>query len=82
MIVEEVHDSEPDMECSALVAGLDAVRPEDVGGPDDFKEFLEAILDPAREEHPVMLHWNGGPFDPIGLDEERARFGIENIVRR
>ena len=24
----------------------------------------------------------GGPFDPIGFDEARARFGMENIARR
>ena len=29
-----------------------------------------------------MVRWYGGPFDPIGLDEERARFGMENMVRR
>ena len=24
----------------------------------------------------------GGPFDPIGFDEARARFGMENMARR
>ena len=31
---------------------------------------------------PGMLDWYGGPFDPSGLDEARARFGMENMARR
>ncbi|MCY4500320.1 MAG: hypothetical protein OXE57_01995 [Alphaproteobacteria bacterium] len=56
--------------------------PEDVGGPDGFMDFLEAILDPAHEEHRAMLDWYGAPFDPIGFDEARARFGMESMARR
>ena len=29
-----------------------------------------------------MVHWYGGPFDPIGFDEARAHFGMENMARR
>ena len=29
-----------------------------------------------------MLDWYGWPFDPIGFDEARARFGMENMARR
>ena len=29
-----------------------------------------------------MLDWYGGPFDPSSLDEARARFSMENMVRR
>ena len=56
--------------------------PEDVGDPDGFMDFLEAVLDPAHEQHWDMVRWYGGPFDPIGFDEERARFCMENMVRR
>ena len=50
--------------------------------PDGFMDFLEATLDPAHEQHRDMVRWYGGPFDQIGFDEERARFGMENMVRR
>ena len=43
---------------------------------------MGAILDPAHEEHRGMLDWYGWPFDPIGFDEARAHFGMENMVRR
>ena len=52
------------------------------GDPDGFMDFLEAVLDPAHEQHRDMVRWYGGSFDPIGLDEERARFGMENMARR
>ena len=44
--------------------------------------FLEAIFDPTREELRAMLDWYGGPFDPSGFDEARARLGMENMVWR
>ena len=82
VIVEEVRDGDPDMEYPAFVDGARRCPPEDAGGPDGFMDFLEAVLDPAHEQHRDMVRWYGGPFDPIGLDEERARFGMENMARR
>ena len=70
------------MEHPAFVDGARRCPPEDVGGPAGFMDFLEAVLDPAHEQHRDMVRWYGGPFDPIGLDEERARFGMENMTRR
>ena len=62
--------------------GPGAVRRRTSAGPDGFMDFLEAVLDPAHEQHRDMVRWYGGPFDPIGFDEERARFCMENMVRR
>ena len=82
VIVEEVRDGDLDMEYPAFVDGARRCPPEDVGGPHGFMEFLEAVLDPAHEQHRDMVRWYDGPFDPTGLDEERARFGMENMARR
>jgi hypothetical protein len=82
VIVEEVRDGDPDREYPAFVDGARRCPPEDVGGPDGFMDFLEAVLDPAHEQHRDMVRWYGGPFDPIGVDEARARFGMDNTVRR
>ena len=73
---------DPDMEYPAIVDGARRCPPEDVGGPDGFMDFLEGVLDSAHEQHRDMVRWYGGPFDPIGLDEKRARFGMENMARR
>ena len=82
VIVEEVRDGAPDREYPAFADGARRCPPEDVGGPDGFMDFLEAVLDLAHGQHGDMVRWYGGPFDPIGFDEERARFCIENMVRR
>ena len=55
VIVEAVRDSDPAIEHSAFVDGARRCPPEDVGGPDGLMDFLEAILDPAHEEHRAML---------------------------
>ena len=73
---------DPEIEYPAFVDGARRCPPEDVGGVDGFMDFLEAVLDPGHEEHRDMVRWYGGPFDPSGLDEERARFGMENMARR
>ena len=80
--VEEVRDGDPDLEYPVFVDGARRCPPEDVGGPDGFMDFLEAVLDPAHEEHRAMLDWYGGSFDPVGSDEARARVAMENMARR
>ena len=82
VIVEEVRDGDPDREYPAFVDGARRCPPGDIGGPQGFMEFLEVALGPAHEQHRDMVRWYGGPFDPIGLDEGRARFGMENMARR
>ena len=52
------------------------------GSPHGFMDSLEAVFDTAHEQHRDLVRWYGGPFDPIGLDEERARLGMENMARR
>jgi len=42
--------------------------PEDCGGPPGYRNFLEAIRSPARNEHDAMLESVGGSFDPEAFD--------------
>jgi Plasmid pRiA4b ORF-3-like protein len=50
------------------VAGENASRPEDVGGPHAYFDFLATIRDPTHEEHHTPLESIGGSFDPIAPD--------------
>ena len=52
VIVEEVRDGDTNREYPAFVDGARRCPPEDVGGPDGFMDFLEAVLDPAHEATP------------------------------
>jgi hypothetical protein len=45
------------------VAGDAACPPEDVGGTEGYRRFIDAIQDPRHEAHQDLLSWVGGKFD-------------------
>lgn len=49
--------------------GANACPPEDVGGLGGYDEFLQAISNPADEQHDAMWRWWGGPFNPASFDQ-------------
>ena len=55
---------EPAPKVARCLEGARARPPEDVGGPSDYQEFLEAVLDPTHEDHRQMKRWAGSHFDP------------------
>jgi len=67
------------------VGGEGSAPPEDVGGVSGYEEFLEALFDPAHEEHEHMKSWVGRPFHPtsFSLDEtnERLRKKLRMVKR-
>jgi hypothetical protein len=51
------------------LGGANACPPEDVGGPAGYLDLLEALRDPAHEQHREMIEWVGGEgFDPAAFD--------------
>ena len=50
--------------------GERACPPKDSGGPWNYDEFLETLLDPNHEEHEEILEWVGGRFDPEEFDKK------------
>ena len=52
---------------------------EDVGGPPGYSEFLQAINDPAHEEHDAMLEWCGGSFDPTAFRLDDVNDSLRQI---
>jgi hypothetical protein len=78
---------EPAPKVARCVEGARARPPEDVGGPSGYQEFLEAVLNPAHEEHRAMKRWAGGHFDPEWFDlelinKDLARALHANLKRR
>lgn len=78
VLVEKVLPMDPSQRCPACTGGARACPPEDVGGPSGYQEFLEAILDPAHEEHESWLEWIGGSFDPEAFDVKEANARVFN----
>ena len=58
--------------------GARACPPEDCGGTWGYEEFLDAIGDPAHEEHEGLLEWVGGGFDAEAFD----RAAVNDLLRR
>jgi hypothetical protein len=66
--LEKTLPFDPEMKHPRCIAGQYACPPEDVGGVDGYIDFLDAIRNPAHEEHASMLEWIGGGFDPLTFD--------------
>jgi hypothetical protein len=72
IVVEQTQKVHPAWSGPLCVAGERACPPEDIGGVHGYQEFLEAIADPAHDEHVHLLKWVGGIFDPNGFDINSA----------
>jgi hypothetical protein len=70
--VEKILPPDAGLRLPLCLDGANACPLEDVGGPPGYAYFLEAIRDPAHEEHAAMLQWCGGAFDP-------AAFSVDHI---
>ncbi|MDM7937980.1 MAG: plasmid pRiA4b ORF-3 family protein [Cyanobium sp. CZS 48M] len=57
------------------IDGVHACSPEDVGGTDGYGRFLEAIADPAHQDHAAMVEW-GADFDPKRLDRKAVNIAL------
>lgn len=83
VVVEKVLPAQPGGTVPACIGGRRACPPEDCGGPWGYDSFLEAIRDPAHEEHDGMLEWVGGSFDPDAFDpaEFEHRLQVGRLVK-
>lgn len=63
------------------VGGARKCPPDDVGGVRGYKDFLEAIKDPAHSEHESVLEWIGGSFDPEAFNLDDANKDLAQIEK-
>ena len=70
VLVEELLSQERRMRLPCCTGGKRAGPPEDVGGVGGYTRFLQAISNPANDEHDEYLEWVGGAFDPDFFDLE------------
>jgi Plasmid pRiA4b ORF-3-like protein len=67
---------------ATCTAGKRSCPPEDCGGFWGYANLLEAIADPAHEEHDELLEWLGEGFDPERFDKEAVNAVLERISLR
>jgi len=75
IVVEKVLPPEPELPYPVCVGGKLQGPPEDCGGISGFYDLLEAIRDPAHDQHEEMLEWVGGDFDP-------EAFSVDDVNQR
>jgi hypothetical protein len=66
--VEAVRRDSRPADVPRLLGGERACPPEDCGGVHGYQEVLEALADPAHEEHASLRAWLGRPWDPEAYD--------------
>lgn len=80
--VETVGPGEPDVKYPRFVDGERCWPPEDVGGLPGFELFLDAMANPAHEEHESLRDWYGGPYNPDDIDERFTRRAVAAVAIR
>lgn len=80
--IERVTDAEPGRLYPRLVGLQGRCPPEDVGGPPGYAALLDALADPAHEDHEHLRSWAGGAFDPDAPDLEAIVAELDALARR
>jgi hypothetical protein len=80
LLVEKTGVAIPQGGVAICTAGKRSGPPEDCGGIWGYANLLEALADPAHEEHEELLEWVGGSFDPEGFDQEAVNAVLDRIA--
>jgi hypothetical protein len=81
ILIEGTEAIEPGRAYPACIGGRRACPPEDSGGPWGIAHKLEAVADPAHEEHAELKEWLGA-FDPEAFSVEAADARLAAWFRR
>ena len=79
--VERIADAVPGTAYPVLIDATGRCPPEDVGGSWGYAEFLDAVADPAHENHAEMKEWVGEPFDPKAVDVEALADDVAALAK-
>ncbi|MCL6582872.1 MAG: plasmid pRiA4b ORF-3 family protein [bacterium] len=80
LVIEKILPLSETVRYPICVAGQRACPPEDCGGIQGYKHFLEAIQNHDHPEHDEMLDWIGGDFDPEAFDLDEINRKIETLL--
>lgn len=77
--IEAWANAEEGVKYPRCTAGARHCPPEDCGGSGGYADLLEALADPAHEEHETMKEWVGSYFSPEQFSLSRANGVIRNV---
>lgn len=75
--LEEITELDSDAMHPIVVEGARACPPEDVGGPEAYRDFLRVIADSNDPEHDEHLAWCGGSYDPDKFDADSLNIVLQ-----
>ena len=79
--VERIADPGPGKAYPVLLDAVGRCPPEDVGGSWGYAEFLDALADPAHENHAEIKEWAGEPFDSKTVDVEALADDVAALAK-
>jgi len=79
VVVEDRSSLHLGLKFAVCVDGQNACPPEDCGGVSGYRAMLQALDDPADEEHDSYLAWLGEPFDSAHFDLAEANAALQRV---
>lgn len=61
------------------VDGANASPPEECGGTGGYADLLEALANPAHEEHEQYRRWAGEDFNPEAFDLAATNAALQHL---
>jgi hypothetical protein len=77
--LETIVPAAPGANYPRLVSAEGRCPPADIGGPEGYETFLQAIADPEHLHHEGMIEWDDPDFDPHKVDEATIRTNLANL---
>ena len=81
LLVEKILSPQAGVRNPLCLAGKRACPPEDVGGLQNFYDFLDANNNPNLEDDEYSLQWIGGEFDPEAFDLADVNAQLKSMGR-
>jgi hypothetical protein len=82
IVLEKRLPAAPNLVYPICIDGQLACPPEDCGGIPGFYDLLDAVRDPAHEQHQEMRDWIGDDYDPEAFSVEAVNRVLTRLLPR
>lgn len=79
VLVERVDTIHPSLKFTVCIDGANACPPEDCGGAGGYADLLDALANPAHEQHDEYAMWLGAEFDPTTFDLAKINAALQRL---
>lgn len=82
IVLEKVLAPDAELPYPVCTGGKLQGPPEDCGGVEGFYNLLDAIADPAHEQHEELMEWIGGGFDPEQFSSAEVNHRLQRMQKK